>query len=238
MANTQLKTWSTNMGTPPSSLSDFKYKEQIDWFGTRVQYKGGVIKPSHGNTAQWNSPDNAHGPGSIKSSMYSTVGNGWNYSGNNGKEHLTQLEIVDGNRWMPAEIYNGFGFEVYQNSTATHAVFLERYCLLFTTGPSNYRRYGFTNSDNKWKYNGYRYLKHSDSSHISTIRSWSGWYLYGFCFQFKNNGGAGSDTSSMQLGNLRIFHKTKVTSNDYRIVVPKKRDFSSVSASNMPYDAI
>jgi hypothetical protein len=240
MANEKLKTWSTNMGTPPSSLSDFKNKEQIDWVGSKRQYKGGQIKPTHGDTNSWVTPGNEHSSGSISSTLYGNLDQGWNYSGKNGNEHLTQIEFVDGNRWMPAEIYNGFGFEVYQSSDAKHAVYLERYCLIFTTGTSSYRRYAFggNSSDGKYKYQGYRYIKHSDSSHINTIRSWTGWYLYGFCFQFKNQGGAGSDTTSMQMGNFRYFHKTSDTSNNYRIIVPKKRDFSLVSASNMPFDAI
>ena len=220
------------MPKPTGSLTDHKNSTPvIEWFTATLQGKA-KFSPNYGDKTEFKDDSSYGGGGSIQKSIWTPSENdGFKISGTNGKGHEGNFEIRDINtsRWMPASLFNGFAFEVHQNSDSKHAMYMDRYCPVFINkSSSSYRFWGCASSDGKMdKYKGYRFLHFNSDSNINTIRSWGpDWLLYGFIFHIQNNSGTGSDSSTVYIYNLKVYHKGDSDSSKYRMFLPKKRTLS------------
>ena len=242
MADVPFKTISGTINIP-GNVNDFKNNtDQVIWTNNNRQVHN-AFTPSHGWRTNFYS-DNAHGVGDSGSiNIYSSnKSNGQRWTAReigNQHEQLTEVGLQSGAncRWMGANIFNGFGFEVYQSSAATHALYYAGCALTFYNG-SSWREWGHQPNDGKGKYSGYRYIYMNDSSSINTIRSWgNSWKLTGIVFWARNNGGSGKDWSDLNIYNLRIGSKVTTLGGEYRMIPAGKRSWANRNANsgNVPF---
>ena len=224
------------------NLNTFKNTTQVIWTNNNRQAHG-AFTPSHGWQQNFYT-DNAHGVGDSGSiDIYSSnQNNGQKWTSRqigNKHQQITEVGLQNGAncRWMGANIFNGFGFEIAQTSAATHALYYAGCALTFYNG-SSWRTWGHQPIDGKTKYNGYRYDYMNDSSSINTIRGWgNSWKLTGIIFWIRNEGGSGKDTSSIYIYNLRIGSKFTTLGGQYRMLPAGKRSWANRNANsgNVPF---
>ena len=209
----------------PSDLSSFKNKEQVVWTGQSWREKA-TFTPTHGDRNQFKKDPS----GSInrQGDMYDPRDStGLHIKWDAGNQHMTTYEIYGDGRWMPASIFNGVGFEVYQSSSTKHGVYLRYYCLTFANRDSgSYRTWGVdTGARDPSK--GYRYIRvPSSSSTVNTIRSWGpSWVFQGIMVHVWNNGGSSSDASEMTVYNMKVGSKMSTIGGQYRYLPAGKRSY-------------
>jgi len=238
MANVAINTVPTDISIP-NDLTTFKTKPQVVWSGSSVKRKG-TYTPNYGTKTQQTN-DDAWGAGSVSSTIYQDNGNnGLVVSTTSGKSHQVNHELYGDGRWMPASIFNGCGFEVNQNSSDQHALYLNFYSLVFTSATSDsWRFWGVNPNDghNSGPRSGYRYLRFNSSSDINTIRGWGkNWLFYGFILTLHTDGGAKKGQSSrLQAYNFKIGHKGSHNSSNYRMVPANKRSYNNRNKTQLGF---
>jgi len=236
MANKDFRMVRTSISTP-TGVEDFKKRDQVIWTNQN-RHIHSAFTPTHG----WKQnlyTDNAYGTGSLNNIFSATKEEGLRWTNNKiGNEHQNLVEVgmlEHPARWMPASIFNGFGFEVYQNSDAKHALFYAGCALSFYNG-STWRTYGVQPQDGKGdsKSSGYRYIYMNNSSNITEIRNWGSSYkLTGINLWMRNAGGAGSDEGiSIYMYNLKFFHQVGDDRSNLRIIPAGKRSWSQRGANS------
>ena len=229
MSNVAINTVPTEI-TIPNSLTDFKNRAQVVWTGSSVKAKA-TYTPSHGTTTRQNN-DSAWGQGSVSQGIYQPNGNnGWVLTVTSGKSYNQNHEFHGDGRWMPASMFNGCGFEIHQNSSSTHALYLKFYSIIFHSDTGSWRQWGVNPNDgyNSGPRSGYRYLRFNASSDINTIRGWGNtWKLYGFILTVHTDGGIqAGNTSTIKAFNFKVGHKGSNHSSNYRMVPAKKRSMAN-----------
>jgi hypothetical protein len=224
------------------NLNTFKNTAQVIWTNNNRQQHG-AFTPTHGWRTEFFT-DNAHGVGDNNTvNMYSSSkenGQRWtNREIGNKHQQITEVGLQGGAncRWMGANIFNGFGFEIFQSLGSGHALWYAGCALAFYNG-SSWRTWGHQPNDGKGKYSGYRHIYMNDSSSINTIRGWgNSWKLTGINFWIQNDGGAGKDTSSLYIYNLRIGSKVTTLGGQYRMIPAGKRSWANRNANsgNVPF---
>lgn len=226
MTNKPFKTLPTQIDIP-TSLSTFKTKEQAVWSGSSWRAKG-TFSPTHGDTSSWGN-ESAYALERQGSLYLPSEGSGMRLGSNSGSSHTSNYESYGDGRWMPASIFNGIGFEVYQGSSGKHAIYLKKYGLIFASKTSgSYRIWGL-NTGAGSPSQGYRFMEVSSSNSVtSSIRSWgAGWVFQGLVLHIANNGGSGTTESHMEVYNLKVGHKLSTTGSAYRCIPATMRAYSS-----------
>ena len=237
MANKAFKTIPGTINIP-NDLDSFKTTSQVVWTGSSWRTKG-TFSPGYGDTSSW-----PHDPSysiSRQDTMYSpTQGTGLKLTSSAGNIHKGNYELYGDGRWMAASVFNGVGFEVYQNSGSKHAVYLAKYALVFANRDnSNYRIWG-VNTGTTNPSSGYRFIRvQSSASMVSTIRGWGPtWLFQGVILHAYNNGGAGSDDSYMEVYNMKVGSKMSTLGGQYRYLPAGKRSYDKrkVTAGNVGFN--
>lgn len=226
MANKGFKTLPTAIDIP-TSLSNFKNRAQAVWTGSSWRNKG-TFSPQYGDTSSWGN-DSAYAIERQGSLYLPSEGSGLRVGSTAGSSHESNYECFGDGRWMPASIFNGLGFEVYQGSSGKHAIYLKKYALVFASKTSgSYRIWGF-NTGASSPSTGFRFMEVSSSnSATASIRSWgSGWMFQGLILHIANNGGTGTTTSHMEVYNLKVGHKVSTNGSAYRILPAAYRSYSN-----------
>ena len=221
----------------PTDLSTFKSKPQAVWTGEVWKTKGSFT-PSHGDKNYFE-----HNPSysiNYQREMYNASENtGLNLRGDAGAVHSGNYELYGDGRWMSASVFNGLGFEVYQESEAKHAIFLKYYALVFTNRDANSWRTWGVDTGARDKSKGYRYIRvPSSSSTVSTIRTWGpSWLFSGMILHIANGGGTGSSISNMYVYNMRVGSKMSTLGGQYRMLPAGKRSYDNrkVTTGNVPF---
>ena len=236
MANVPFKTIAGTIDIP-TNLSDFQAKDQVVWTGSSWREKGSFT-PGYGDTNYYE-----HDPSYAiinQNTMYnfrSTTG--LKIEGDAGTTHSGNYELYGDGRWMPASIFNGIGFEVYQSSSGRHAIYLKHYALAFANRDNGtYRIWGF-DTGARDKEQGYRFMSIPGShSAVSTIRSWGpSWLFQGIILHIANSGGTGSTQSHMNVYNMRVGSKMSTIGGQYRYLPAGKRPYGNrkITAGNVPF---
>ena len=209
----------------PTNLNDFKAKDQVVWTGSSWREKGSFT-PGYGDTNYFE-----HDPSysiQYQNNMYNSRSTtGLKIKGDAGQQHSGNYEQYGDGRWMPASIFNGVGFEVYQDSSAKHAIYLKYYALVFANRDnSTYRTWGIDTGARAPSIE-YRYIKvASSNSIVNSIRSWGpSWLFQGIILHIANPGGAGSDISNMNVYNMRVGSKMSTIGGQYRYLPAGKRSY-------------
>ena len=225
MINVPLKTIAGTIDIP-TNLNDFKAKEQVVWTGSSWREKGSFT-PDYGDTNRYE-----HDPSyaiHYQRDMYNfSDSTGLALKGDAGTSHSGNYELYGNGRWMPASIFNGVGFEVYQESSAKHAIYLKHYALAFANREGNgYRFWGF-DTGARDKAQGYRFMSIPGSNPaVSTIRNWGpSWLFQGIILHIANNGGTGSSISYMYVYNMRVGSKMSTLGGQYRYLPAGMRSYS------------
>ena len=247
MANVKVDTVPSDIGKPPTNRTDFLANcnhNRVKWLD-KVQVTGkGDVTPGYGVTDKMSSDDVYHGSMQEEDGLFQDNGNkGWKLTATNGNSHQSNAEIKfkDEARWFPAALFNGCGFEVHQDSNSKHAMWIDQYALIFidNQAPNSYKFVGNTINDghNSGPHSGYRYADFSYQNYIDQIRGFGpNWYFYGLILHIKNNGGAGSDNSTVKCWNFKMFHKGQSSSSSkHRIVVPALRPLTDRGIANRQY---
>ena len=209
----------------PTNLNDFKAKDQVVWTGSSWREKGSFT-PGYGDTNYFE-----HDPSysiQYQNNMYNSRSTtGLKIKGDAGQQHSGNYEQYGDGRWMPASIFNGVGFEVYQDSSAKHAIYLKYYALVFANRDSGSYRIWGVNTGATSPSQGYRFVKfQSGTSAVSTIRNWGpSWLFQGIILHIANPGGAGSDISNMNVYNMRVGSKMSTIGGQYRYLPAGKRSY-------------
>jgi len=211
----------------PTDLKTFKSQIQVVWTGEIWKTKGSFT-PTHGDRDFYE-----HNPSysiNYQKGMYNASDTtGLNLRGNAGAVHSGNYELYGDGRWMSASVFNGLGFEVYQESDAKHAIFLKYYALAFANRDNgNWRIWGIdTGARDKSK--EYRYIRvPSSSSIVSSIRSWGpSWLFQGMILHIANGGGTGSSISNMYVYNMRVGSKMSTLGGQYRMLPAGKRSYAN-----------
>jgi len=209
----------------PTGLTDFKNKEQVVWTGSNWRTKGSFT-PGYGDKNFFK-----HDPSysiQYQKDMYDyRDSTGLGLKGDAGNEHQGNYELYGDGRWMPASIFNGVGFEVYQDSSAKHAIYLRYYALVFANRDAgSYRIWGVdTGARNPAK--EYRYIRvTSNSATVNSIRGWGpSWLFQGIVAHIWNNGGSGNSQSNMYIYNMKVGSKMSTTGGQYRYLPAGKRSY-------------
>ena len=114
MANKDFKTLPTAIDIP-TSLSNFKNREQAVWSGSQWRAKG-TFSPTHGDTSSWGN-ESSYSIERQGSLYLPSDTSGFRLGSTSGNSHTSNYESYGDGRWMPASIFNGIGFEVYQGSS-------------------------------------------------------------------------------------------------------------------------
>lgn len=245
MANAVLKTYIPNMGPVPTGSSQFKAATpQIDWWESKCQAVGARTM-THGVGGTFNSTQ-AYGPGSIQDNSRGGIWQdnpsyGWGIKNlNNGNAHTQNIEIFnnDKNRWMPAGMFYGMGFYIYQNSGSKQAMYLRKFALIWkavVSGSTQYRFYGeWAPGKNDGPSQIYKYCPFNNSYAINEIQNWGwNWHLYGVLLNLENDGKAGSTTSSIFAYDFKFFHRGIANVSSNRILVPGHRHFNDRYSPNV-----
>jgi len=226
MANKGFKTIAGTIDIP-SNLTDFKNRDQVVWTGSNWRTKG-AFTPTHGDTVSW-----PHDPSygfARRDNMYSPQqSSGLKLSSSAGNQHEGNYELYGDGRWMSASVFNGVGFEVYQNSGSKHAVYLRKYALVFANrDDGTYRTWGVDTGVSSPS-TGYRFIRVvSSASMVSTIRNWGPyWQFQGLILHMYNNGGAGSDDSYIEVYNMKVGSKFSSLGGQYRYIPAGKRSYAN-----------
>ena len=209
----------------PSDLNSFKNKDQVVWTGSSWRTKGSFT-PGYGDKNHFK-----HDPSysiQYQKDMYnSSDSTGLGLKGDAGNEHQGNYELYGDGRWMPASIFNGVGFEVYQDSSEKHAIYLRYYALVFANRDGgSYRIWGVdTGARNPSK--GYRYIRvPSGSATVNSIRGWGpSWLFQGIIAHIWNNGGSGKTQSYMYIYNMKVGSKMSTIGGQYRYIPAGKRPY-------------
>ena len=229
-----LKDFKTLPGTVeiPTSLNTFKNTLQAVWTGSSWRSKG-TFSPTHGDTSSW--PGSSSYAIERQGSLYlPSDTSGLRMGSNAGNSHTSNYESYGDGRWMPASVFNGLGFEVYQGSSGKHAIYLKKWGVVFASKTSSsYRTWGF-DAGTSSPSNVYRFIEvSSSSSATSSIRSWgAGWVFQGIILHIANNSGVGTTTSHMEVYNMKVGHKFSTVGGQYRYLPPTMRPYSNRNASS------
>jgi len=210
----------------PTDLTSFKQKEQVVWTGESWRTKGSFT-PDYGDKNYFK-----HDPSysiHYQRTMYDASNStGLAIKGDAGNEHMGNYELYGDGRWMPASIFNGVGFEVYQESSAKHAVYLKYYALVFANRETGSYRFWGVDTGARGVSKGYRYIRvTSSSSVVSSIRGWgAAWLFQGVILHIANPGGTGSDISYMYIYNMRVGSKMSTIGGQYRYLPAGIRSYS------------
>lgn len=211
----------------PSDLTAFKTRDQVVWTGSSWRLKG-AFSPGYGDTSNW--PDSPSYSINRQNTMYSSQqSSGLKLTSSAGNQHEANYELYGDGRWMAASVFNGIGFEVYQNSGGRHAVYLKKYALVFANRDnSNYRIWGVDTGTSSPS-NAYRYIKVlSSAGMVSTIRSWGPtWLFQGIIIHAYNNGGTGTTDSYMEVYNMKVGSKMSTLGGEYRMIPAGKRRYDN-----------
>ena len=226
---------STNLDTHKNT-SQVKWVTK-DWYARTKDDSD--LTPTHGDTTKWISDPS----GNLRSSgnVYSSrEDEGMNYFGDAGKQHSQIVEQIrdSRSRWMPANIFNGIGFEVRQTSSNSHAPYLKKWCLVFDNYErTGIRRYAFDLNKSSPAVT-YLYLKiPGNSGAAQEIRSWGNeWLLRGIaCYMYQNSGGTGSGTGNIYVYNLKVGHKYGTLGGQYRMIPAGLRSHSERNTGTPPF---
>ena len=234
------QTYPTNLGTPPSNLVTFESEhntDRIDWIHKAQSVAKSSFTPGYGDTATFTDGGSPYGNGGMQEAtgLFQDDGNkGFKVQLTNGNSHEGNIEIKnnDSARWMPASIFNGCAFQLHQNSSSSHAMWVDRYALSFIHKTNNtWRIIGNTPNDgyNNAPHAGYRYVDFNYEPYINQVRGLGSDYLFfSIIVHIRNNGGAGSDNSAVKLWDLKMYHKcVGSVSSKHRIFAPKIRTLSN-----------
>ena len=225
MANVPFKTIPGTIDIP-NNLTDFKNQTQVVWTGKSWRTKGSFT-PNYGDR-----PYFEHNPSysiQYQREMYDSSDNtGLNLRGDAGIIHSGNYEQYGDGRWMPASIFNGIGFEVYQESDAKHAIYLKYYALAFANRDSGSSRTWGIDTGARGKSKEYRYIRvPSSSSIVNSIRNWGpSWLFQGIILHIANAGGSGSSISNMYVYNMRVGSKMSTLGGQYRYLPAGKRPYN------------
>lgn len=211
----------------PTSLSTFKTKEQPVWSGSSWRAKG-TFSPQYGDTSSW--PNESSYAIERQGSLYlPSDTSGFRLGSTSGNSHTSNYESYGDGRWMPASIFNGIGFEVYQGSSGKHAIYLKKYGLIFANKTSGSYRIWGVNTGTTSPSVGYRYINiNSSDSVVSSIRGWgSSWLFQGLVLHIANNGGTGTTESHMEVYNLKVGHKVSTNGSGYRCIPAAYRSYTN-----------
>ena len=213
----------------PDALSSFKSLPQAIWTGSQWRHKG-TFTPGYGNRDVYTR--DLDWTIARQDSMYQAAqATGLKLQSDAGKAYGSNIEMYGDGRWMPASVYNGIGFEVYQSSSHNNAIFLQKFALVFAskTG-SGYRIYGgpYVGSGTA---NTYKYITFKSSTSINEIRGWGAdWLFQGIILHARTGSGSGNVVSHMDVYNMRVGHKYN-NSTGCRITPVKTRSYGNRNAT-------
>ena len=228
MANKIIPTLGSEISIP-TALADFKSKPQVVWTGSTWVDKP-TFTPTHGFTQEFKNDGQPISAGSGSGNLYTpNETDGIDFSVKSQTYSYGNTETKGDVRWMPANVFNGCGFEVRQNHDTMHSIYLKHWCVIFANRSNNNTRFWGVDTGANDPYAGYRYIRFPESN-INNIRNWGPtWLLQGFIFNFATNGGldiSGQVDSAIRLYNLKVGHKFSEVSDDYRYIPSKRRSFS------------
>ena len=215
MANT------TYITAPTVGLGD-KADESIKWQdGTLVSYSG-ELTPDLGSTQLWQ--NDVTWTVTRNSNRFINDDNAFTISGENGKSHWAIYRVNSdfNGLYPPMELVSSFGIGWYQNSTAGHGMYPRRFGFkaynpstgLDLVWGSNARSRGSNNSS--WQHAKYG-LSESDKTALQGFR------FDAFFVQISSEGGVGTTSSQVILGNFRLQYEAGLELSTNRWVVGKYR---------------
>lgn len=225
--NKEMKTGRANMGPVPENIARFNQDDQIDWWqGVKCKTKG-AFTCTHGSKQGFSSESAPYGPGTAHDTLFSDDEKGWNMIVEAGTGHYQNIELnaaPNGNRWLPASIFNGFGGSFRQHHNKKHSLFFTDLCLVFKhTNSASYRLTsdGRLNDKKEIKDIFYRF---STTAYIDEIRAWGNdWLFYGVIIRVTNGSGSGKDQSELSVRNFRVYTKQDNKQNNNRLIPPAPR---------------
>lgn len=228
MANTAIPSLSPTLNIPNDQTQFLNMGPGVIWTGNNIRTKPRYF-PDYGDKDEF--PNDGGITNYTNTNIFSTEWEeGLKVSYDGGKHHSVNIEYYGEERWMPASVYNGHGFMLYNNSDKNNATFLSRYSLVFAHRTEEWwRNYGvrYTSTPST----GYKYLRlssdnPSDLSRINEIRGFGkDWLFQGFTFNVQTGGGVGSVASSTWIYNLRVGHKYSNTNSNLRVIPNGKRSY-------------
>ena len=232
MAILKTQSYPTNLGKAPATKSSFIdtcNTDRIDWTDKMITSEKDRFSPGYGNTQVMPSTKK-YGSGQVIDSIWQgDVNRGFDIfampnSSSNDYDNI-ELKVKDQARWMPAAIFNGCAFEVYQSSAAHSSIYVTGYALVYMSAVDQTYRYvgnNLNDGHDQSPYKGYRYAKFDNETYIDQIRAFgNNWLFCGIVLAMKNGSGSGEMTS-VKMWNLKMYHKCKgSTSTDHRIFAPK-----------------
>ena len=225
-----------------TDLTTHNNTSQVKWVGktwyARVAGEPDLT-PNYGDTSTWvNDPS---GYLSSSGDLYSSTStNGMNYYGTAGRQHSQIVEMIQDmpSRWMPANIFNGIGFQVRQTSSNSHAPYIKKWCLVFDNQSGNgVRRYGFDLNRSDPAVTTLHLKITGNSGAAQTIRGWGNeWRLRGIaCYMYQNKGGTGSGDGNVYVYNLKVGHKMTTLGGKFRMIPSGVRSYANRNMKSPPF---
>lgn len=243
MANQKITTYPTSTPDVPDNKTDFNnLSTRIHWFPNSKVYLKPSFTASHGDKFYFGA-DNAWGsgtaPNDANGGIWSTNANdGWKMTMNNGLDHQLNLEITfnSTSRFLPAPMFNGYGFYYNVNYAGNHAIWLRKHAASFIHKDGVQKRYVSYGGSNEPPGTGDRF--YASRLYNDIIRGWGpDWYFNGFVFHLMaTSKGVGSDETSIKIYKAYVSHKGRTNSSNYRLLLPKPRTLANINASNIAFE--
>ena len=211
----------TYISAPCAGLGN-KSDENIKWQDGTLEDYSGQLTPDLGSTQLWK--NDVSWPINRVSNRFINDDDAYHFSGNNGKEHWAIYRVNSDfyGLYPPMELIKGFGIGWHQNSSAGHGMYPKRFGIRAynpSTGTDliwgcNERTRGSNNSS--WQHLVYDF---SESDRIAL----QGFRFDCFLVQISTQGGTGTRTTQVDLGNFRLHYEAGLESSPNRWVVGKYR---------------
>ena len=242
MANQKITTYPTATPDVPDNKTDFNnLSTRIHWFPNSKVYIKPSFTASHGDQFYFGS-DNAWGAGTAPNDagggIWSTNANdGYRLTMNVGVTHQSNVEITfdTTSRFLPAPMWNGYGFYYNVNYAGNHAIWLRKHCVSFIHKDGVQKRYVSQGGSTSPPGTGDRF--YAGRNYINDIRGWGpDWYFNGFLFHLNaTSSGVGSDETTLKIYKAYISHKGRTDGSNYRLLLPKPRTLANINASNIAF---
>ena len=212
----------TTFISAPTSGSGNASDENIKWQNGTIQNLSGQITPDLGSSQVWK--NDVSWQISRKDSKFINDDDAYYFSGENGKEHWANYYVSSNlNGLYPQmELISGFGLSFNQNSTAGHGMHVRRFGItMYKKSTDSYLLWG-SNSRSRSSSIGWQHVKYSFSESDKTAIQ--GYRFAYFMFQVSSEGGTGTRTTQVGVGNFRLIYNAGDASSTNRWVVGKYRN--------------
>ena len=206
--------------TVPARNTVGKNSEGINWHDGGLINRTSNIWMHYGNVQEWTRDVTwsvSHHGGRLHNSESYSIG------GDNGKSHWANYEqnISGLGRYIPMKFIQGFSIDFKQDSTAGHGLYLKNAGIEFQKEDGTIQRWGSYNRSRQNDYNTHT-AEYKFGSETQAAMAAGNARFHRFICRISTEGGTGSRSTRLTLGNFRLLWDN-TGSNNGRWIVPSLR---------------